>query len=498
LIAGLILGPSLFGLLLPDLRHALFPKTPEQKAMIDAISQFGILLLLLLTGMETDLKLVRQTGRASLFASLMGIVIPFVCGFVLGEMLPDGMLPDPQKRLITSLFLGTALSIASVKIVAMVVREMNFVRRVVGQVILASAIIDDSIGWIIVSIIFSLALHGSIEPIPLAQSIVGTVLFMVASLTIGRRLVFFVIRWVNDYFVSEFAVITAILVVMGIMALITHMIGVHTVLGAFVAGILVGESPILTRHIDEQLRGLITAFFAPVFFGIAGLSADLTVLADPEIALFTAGLVLVASLGKFGGAFLGAELGGLTRREGFALACGMNARGSTEVIIATVGLSIGALNQNLFTMIVAMAVLTTRPCRPRCDGLSAASRCARRKSSGLSGRSSSKGASCRTSKRWTTARMASSPCARPVSLRARTGCRRPCCTSRTRARSRARCRNIRRTWRQALRNRRKKHRIKRDPMAGRTAKKPTRSMRKRRRRKKRRKTLPMLSCPDQG
>jgi K+:H+ antiporter len=150
LIAGLILGPSLFGLLVPDLQHALFPKTPEQKAMIDAISQFGILLLLLLTGMETDLKLVRQTGRASLFASLMGIVIPFVCGVVLGEMLPDSMLPDPQKRLITSLFLGTALSIASVKIVAMVVREMNFMRRVVGQVIIASAIIDDSIGWVIV------------------------------------------------------------------------------------------------------------------------------------------------------------------------------------------------------------------------------------------------------------------------------------------------------------------------------------------------------------
>src|SRR5262245_36502242 len=364
LIAGLILGPSLFGLLLPDLQHALFPKTPEQKAMIDAISQFGILLLLLLTGMETDLKLVRQTGRASLFASLMGIVIPFVCGVALGEMLPDSMLPDPQKRLITSLFLGTALSIASVKIVAMVVREMNFMRRVVGQVIIASAIIDDSIGWIIVSIIFSLALHGSIEPIPLAQSILGTVLFMVASLTVGRRAVFFVIRWVNDNFVSEYAVITAILVIMGIMALMTHMIGVHTVLGAFVAGILVGESPILTRHIDEQLRGLITAFFAPVFFGIAGLSADLTILADPAIALFTAGLVLVASLGKFGGAFLGAELGGLSRREGLALACGMNARGSTEVIIATVGLSMGALNQNLFTMIVAMAVVTTMAMPP--------------------------------------------------------------------------------------------------------------------------------------
>jgi Kef-type K+ transport system membrane component KefB/nucleotide-binding universal stress UspA family protein len=359
LIAGLMLGPSLLGLVLPELQHTLFPKSPEQKAMIDAIAQFGVLLLLLLTGMETDLKLVRQSGKASVFASLLGILVPFACGFALGEMLPDSMLPDPEKRMITSLFLGTALSIASVKIVAMVVREMNFMRRVVGQVILASAIIDDSVGWIIVSIIFSLALHGAVDGWSLAQSVIGTVAFMAFSLTLGRRIVFYIIRWVNDTFVSEFAVITAILVIMGVMATITHFIGVHTVLGAFVAGILVGESPILTKHIDEQLRGIITAFFAPVFFGIAGLSADLTILHDPNMALLTFGLIAIASLGKFGGAFIGAELGGLTRREGFALACGMNARGSTEVIIATVGLSMGALNQNLFTMIVAMAVVTT-------------------------------------------------------------------------------------------------------------------------------------------
>jgi Kef-type K+ transport system membrane component KefB/nucleotide-binding universal stress UspA family protein len=364
LIAGLILGPSLFGLLLPDIQHALFPRTPDQKAMIDAVSQFGILLLLLLTGMETDLRLVRQTGCASVFASLMGIVVPFACGVTLGMFLPEGLLPDPQKRLVTALFLGTALSIASVKIVAMVVREMNFMRRTVGQVILASAIIDDSVGWIIVSIIFSIAEHGSVDFASLAWSVSGTFLFMVLSFTLGRRAVFFAIRWVNDYFVSEFAVITCILVIMGIMSMITNAIGVHSVLGAFVAGILVGESPILTRHIDEQLRGIITAFFAPVFFGMAGLSADLTILSDYKIALLTLGLILIASIGKFGGAFVGAELGGLTRREGFALACGMNARGSTEVIVATIGLSMGALNQNLFTMIVAMAVITTTAMPP--------------------------------------------------------------------------------------------------------------------------------------
>ena len=165
------------------------------------------------------------------------------------------------------------------------------------------------------------------------------------------------IRWVNDTFVSEYAVITAILVIMGLMALTTHMIGVHAVLGAFVAGILVGESPILTRHIDEQFRGLILAFFMPVFFGTAGLSADLVVVfKDPHLLLLTLGLIAIATIGKFGGAFLGGELGGLTRREALALATGMNARGSTEVIVATIGLSMGALSQDLFTMIVTMAI----------------------------------------------------------------------------------------------------------------------------------------------
>ena len=142
------------------------------------IAQFGILLLLLLTGMETDLKLVRQTGTRLGLASLTGIVVPFACGVALGESLPDSLLPDPGKRLITSLFLGTALSIASVKIVAMVVREMNFMRRTVGQVILASAIIDDTVGWIIIAIIFSLALQGQSMPGAWRRASIGTLVFM--------------------------------------------------------------------------------------------------------------------------------------------------------------------------------------------------------------------------------------------------------------------------------------------------------------------------------
>jgi len=364
LLGGIVLGPSVLGVVWPDLQHAIFPSAPEQKAMLDGVAQFGILLLLLLTGMETDLKLVRTVGKAALSISLTGVAVPFICGFALGQLMPEWLLPHPDQRLLTSLFLGTALSISSIKIVAAVVREMGFTRRKLGLIIVASAICEDSIGWVIIAITLGLAQAGAIDLMSTAKSVLGTAVFLVASFTFGRRIVYFLIRWTNDNFESDFPVITMILVIMGVMALTTHFIGVHTVLGAFVAGVLIGESPILSKHIDEQLRGLILAFFMPVFFGIAGLSADLTVLKDATLLLMTLGLIAIASFGKFAGAFIGGEFGGLTRREAFALACGMNARGSTEVIVATIGLSMGALTQNLFTMIVTMAVVTTMAMPP--------------------------------------------------------------------------------------------------------------------------------------
>jgi Kef-type K+ transport system membrane component KefB/nucleotide-binding universal stress UspA family protein len=364
LVAGLLLGPSLLGWLWPDLQHLIFPPAREQKSMIDAISQFGILLLLMLTGMETDLNLARKVGRSAVSVSLMGVALPFLCGLALGELLPASLLPDQGNRTLTALFLGTALSISSIKIVAAIVHEMNFTRRNLGQVIVASAIIEDTIGWIIISITLGLAEAGTIDLYHIGKSVIGTAAFLAASFTFGRRIVFWLIRWANDSFESDFPVITMILAIMGAMALATHAIGVHTVLGAFISGVLIGESPILGRHIDGQLRGLIMAFFMPVFFGMAGLSADLTVLTDPLLLMLTGGLILIASIGKFAGAFVGGKIGGLTRSESLALGCGMNARGSTEVIVATIGLSMGALSQNLFSMIVAMAVATTMAMPP--------------------------------------------------------------------------------------------------------------------------------------
>jgi Kef-type K+ transport system membrane component KefB len=190
LIGGLLLGPSFFGLLWPSAQHAIFPADPVQKSMLDAVSELGVLMLLLLTGMETDLQMVRRVGRAGIAAALAGVAIPFACGFTLGEFLPAEFPPKPDARLVTAIFLGTALSISSVKIVAMVIREMNFMRRDLGQIIIASAILEDTIGWVIIAVAFGLAAAGTIDVWSVSRAIVGTGLFMIASFTVGRRICF--------------------------------------------------------------------------------------------------------------------------------------------------------------------------------------------------------------------------------------------------------------------------------------------------------------------
>jgi Kef-type K+ transport system membrane component KefB len=264
--------------------------------------------------METDLALVKRVRRSAAITSAAGIVIPFACGYVLGEMLPDSVLPDANRRLLTSLFLATALSISSVKIVAAVLREVDYLRRNLGQVILAAAILDDTIGWTILAFIGGLAGQGRIVIGPVLFSVLGTAGFLAFCFTIGRRWVARIIRWTNDHFVIEMPVITLILVIMIALALV-NFIGVHTVLGAFVAGIMIGQSPILTKHIEEQLRGLIVALFMPVFFGIAGLAIDLKVLGDSHLLGLALLLIVIASIGKLGGCYLGSPLARLNHPE---------------------------------------------------------------------------------------------------------------------------------------------------------------------------------------
>jgi Kef-type K+ transport system membrane component KefB/nucleotide-binding universal stress UspA family protein len=364
LAAGILLGPTGLGALWPQAQHFVFPPDPTQRAILEGFAEFGILLLLVLSGMEADLLLLRKIGRPAVAVSLSGVAVPFLCGAALGFALPPALLPAGARTLPTALFLGVAMSISSIKIVATVVRDMKFERRDLGQILVASSIIEDSLGWILIAVILGLLGAGGFSFDRLAWTIGGVAAFLGASLTLGRRFVGDAVRIVNDTFAGEFMVLTFIVAFAGALALLTKAIGLQTVLGAFVAGVIIGESPILTKAIEAQLRAMVSAVFAPVFFALAGLNADLTGLASTEVLALTAAVVLVASLGKFIGAFVGGALGRLSGAESLALAIGMNARGSTEVIVASIGLSSGALTPKLYAMIVTMAVLTTSAMPP--------------------------------------------------------------------------------------------------------------------------------------
>jgi Kef-type K+ transport system membrane component KefB/nucleotide-binding universal stress UspA family protein len=363
LLSGLLLGPSVLGQIAPEWFHIVFPAGPGE-APINAIANIGVMLLLLLTGMEVDLNLVRNVGRPAIAVATMGVFIPFICGLALGETMPEALLPNPARRTVAALFLGIALAISSIKIVAAVVTEMNLLRRDLGQIIVASAILEDTAGWIILSLVLGFAGTGGTNFGQLGWTFAGTIAFLALSHSLGRPLVFRLIRLANDHAEGDFMVITVVLLAMLAMALITQAIGVGTALGAFTAGVLVGESPILTGQIKDQLQGFITAFLMPIFFGLSGLGTDLTILRDPTLLLLTCLLVLMASLGKFAGAAVGAVLSRLRWREAIALGCAMNARGSTEIIVASIGLSAGVLSREVYTMILAMAVLTTMAMPP--------------------------------------------------------------------------------------------------------------------------------------
>lgn len=178
LLAGILLGPSVFGSLYPIAQQALFPSDGSQRSMIEAVAQLGVLMLLLLTGMETDFAIVGKVRRPAVTVSIFGIAVPFVAGFALGEFLPSALLPSQDGRTISALFCGTALSISSVKIVAVIVSNMSFEHRRVGQVLLAAAILDDTVGWILLAAILGLAQHGHIDGRAVFQTVIGTLLFL--------------------------------------------------------------------------------------------------------------------------------------------------------------------------------------------------------------------------------------------------------------------------------------------------------------------------------
>ncbi|MEH2059294.1 MAG: cation:proton antiporter [Nostoc sp.] len=359
LLAGVLLGPSLFGLILPDLQGLIFPKSQEQSDLLSVISWLGVLFLLIVTGLETDLKLILRKGKTALLISLGGIIVPFITGFGLGWLLPDSFLANPDKRLVFSLFIATAMSISAVPVIAKVLMDLNLIRRDIGQVTLAAGMTDDTIGWILLSVVSGLASSGKFDFGTIFHSVSAAILFLAIAFTIGRTIVDQILRWVDDYVGGISASISVVLILSLSAAALTHALGLEAALGAFVLGILAGQSRRFSNEAGHLLEVFTAAFLAPIFFASAGLKVNLVTLLVPQTLLFGLIVLAVACVGKFIGAYIGSRVGGLSHWEGLAMGSGMNARGAMEIVVATIGLSLGVLNPQMYSIIVMVAIVTS-------------------------------------------------------------------------------------------------------------------------------------------
>jgi len=359
LLAGVLLGPSLFGWIWPGLYTQIFPHSQTQADLLSVVSWLGVLFLLIVTGLETDLQLIIRKGKTALLISLGGIIIPFITGMALGWLLPDSFVANPQNRLVFTLFIATAMSISAVPVIAKVLMDLQLIRRDIGQITLAAGMTDDTIGWILLSVVSGLASSGKFDINTIIGAVSGAVLFLGIAFTLGRIAVDQVLRWIDDTIGGATASLSIILILCLFAAALTHSLGIEAALGAFTFGILAGESRRFSREAGHTLEMITASFLAPIFFAAAGLKVNLLQLLTPSTLLIGLLVLAVACVGKFIGAYLGSRIGGLTHWEGLAMGSGMNARGAMEIIVATIGLSLGVLNQQMYSIIVMVAIVTS-------------------------------------------------------------------------------------------------------------------------------------------
>lgn len=359
LMAGVLLGPSTFGLAFPELQATIFPSVQHQADLLSVVAWLGVLFLLVVTGLETDIQLILRKGKTALLTSAGGITLTFGTGLALGFLIPDPFLTSPDRRTVFALFMAVAMSITAVPVIAKVLFDLQLIRRDVGQLILASAMTDDTVGWILLSVVAGLASRGSVDLPSIGITVAVAVVFLVFALTIGGRIAGAILTTVDKLGTGTVGQFSIVLILAFGAAAFTQEMGIEAVLGAFVVGIVVGRAKRFKNDVAHTLEIVTAGFLAPIFFGSAGLKVDLVRLADPEVLAIGGLVLLIACAGKFSGVYLGAWAGGLSHWERLAMGSGMNARGAMEIIIATVGLSLGVLTQEMYSVIVMVAIVTS-------------------------------------------------------------------------------------------------------------------------------------------
>ncbi len=360
IVVGILLGPTIVGTISPDFFERVFPKDGTVSIAFDGLVNLSVVLLLFVAGLEVQLPLVLKQGKAAIYTSFFGMIIPFATGFVAAYYFPVMLGQGEGKDVFFSIFIGTALSVSALPVIARILMDMNLFKSNIGMLIIASAMFSDLVAWLIFSFLLAMS-STSQDSLGVWYTILYILGFGLFMLTIGKKIIDRSLPWIQTKLSWPGGVLSISIGICLLCAAFTEKINIHAILGAFIAGIAFGDSVHLHEKAREIIHQFITNFFAPLFFVSIGLRVNFFQNFDVMIV----GVVLVlAYIGKVIGASFGAYLGGLKVNNAIAVGFGLNARGAMEIILGTLALNAGLISPKVFVALVVMALVTSLTSAP--------------------------------------------------------------------------------------------------------------------------------------
>ncbi len=355
IIAGIVLGPSVLGALFPGIFTFIFPQSSIET--LHFLSQIGLILFMFIVGMELDVNVLKRSVGTAIMVSHASIIFPFALGVALSYFLYPDFAPAHVSFLAFSLFIGTAMSITALPILARIIQERGLTRTKLGTLALTCGAIDDITAWGILAAVIAIVNSGS--------WINASVTFLLSVVYI--LLMIFVVqpflKKIGKVYIARETlskqIVAVILIILLVSAFITELIGIHALIGAFFAGIIMPKTAEFKKNVIEKIEDLSLVLFMPLFFAFTGLRTEIGLLNQPDLWIVFLIVMTVAVVGKFAGTALAARFGGLSWEISLSLGTLMNTRGLIMLIVLNIGYDFGVISPEIFAIMVLMALLTT-------------------------------------------------------------------------------------------------------------------------------------------
>lgn len=354
ILAGIIVGPTVLGAIFPSTFEWLFLSAKSASLALDGIVLIAIIFLLFIVGLEVDLPTIAKQGKSVILISILGLLIPATLGGLCGWLLYN-VQSLSISRGVFALFMGAAMSISALPVIAKVLLDLNLLKTNIGCLIIAVAMINDIAGWLLFTIVLGVA-GLSYEQPNVWLSVVVILLLASLSVTWLKRVFDGLLQRIHYLFRTEWAVIGAVVMLMLIASLVTEKVGGHALFGAFLVGIALSSSSFFTRKARKVIVFPTLHFFAPVFFATVGLKVNFLQNFNWMIVLV---LLVIAYTGKILAAMIGGKFTHISPRESLVIGLGIAARGGMGIILATIAYDVKIINDSIFTGLIIMAVITS-------------------------------------------------------------------------------------------------------------------------------------------